>query len=64
MQKDQLEVRDTPKGQFYFATLSKKGRPTSEVLKEVGGLCLLSLGIGHVLDVFVPDLGCCGGVDI
>lgn len=34
MQKDQLEVRDTPKGQFYFATLSKKGRPTSEVLKE------------------------------
>lgn len=34
MTKDQLEVRETPKGSFYFATLSKKGRPTAEVLKE------------------------------
>ena len=31
---------------------------------EVGGLCLLSLGTGHVLDVFVPDFGSRGSVDI
>ena len=34
MTKEQLEVRDTPKGAFYFATLSCKGRPTAEVLKD------------------------------
>lgn len=34
MTKDQLEVRETPKGNFYFAVMSRKGRPTAEVLKE------------------------------
>lgn len=34
MTKDQLEVRETPKGTFYFASLSRKGRPTAEVLRE------------------------------
>ena len=34
MTKDQLEVRETPKGTFYFASLSRKGRPTAEVLQE------------------------------
>lgn len=34
MTKDQLEVRETPKGSFYFASLSRKGRPTAEVLQE------------------------------
>lgn len=34
MAKEQLEVRETPKGTFYFASLSRKGRPTAEVLKE------------------------------
>jgi len=32
--KDQLETRETPKGTFYFASLSHKGRPTAEVLQE------------------------------
>ena len=32
--KDRLEVRETPKGTFYFASLSHKGRPTAEVLRE------------------------------
>ena len=33
---DQLEKRDAGgKGEFYFAVISKKGRPTAEVLKEI-----------------------------
>lgn len=32
--KEQLTVQETPKGSFYMATLSRKGRPTTEVLKE------------------------------
>ncbi|MGE5503991.1 MAG: glycine--tRNA ligase subunit beta, partial [Actinomycetota bacterium] len=32
---DQLEKRDTGKGEFWFAVLSRKGRPTAEVLKDV-----------------------------
>ena len=34
MTKEQLEVRETPKATFYFASLSHKGRPTAEVLKD------------------------------
>lgn len=34
MTKEQLELRETPKGKFYFATISRKGRPTAEVLKD------------------------------
>lgn len=34
MNKEQLQVRETPKGTFYFADISRKGRPTAEVLKE------------------------------
>ncbi len=34
LKKDELEVRETPKGTFYFAKLSHKGRPTTEVLQE------------------------------
>ena len=32
---DQCEQRDTGKGVFYFAIISRKGRPTVEVLTEV-----------------------------
>jgi len=32
---DQAEIRDLPKGQFYFAIIDKKGRATGDVLAEV-----------------------------
>ncbi len=32
---DQLETRDTGKGEFYFATIARKGRATAEVVAEV-----------------------------
>lgn len=32
---DQAEVRELPKGKFYFAVAVRKGRPTAEVLKDV-----------------------------
>lgn len=31
---EDAEVRELPKGKFYFAVIERKGRPTSEVLKE------------------------------
>ncbi|MGE5546968.1 MAG: glycine--tRNA ligase subunit beta [Solirubrobacterales bacterium] len=34
---EQLEKRDTGKGEFWFANISKKGRPTTEVLAEIVG---------------------------
>lgn len=40
--KEQLEVRETPKGTFYFASLSHKGRPTAEVLKDAVSSLLTS----------------------
>lgn len=40
--KEQLEVRETPKGTFYFAFLSHKGRPTAEVLKDAVSSLLTS----------------------
>ena len=33
--RDDLELRDTPKGQVYFATISKPGRPAAEIVGEV-----------------------------
>lgn len=35
MSLDQLEKRDTGKGEFWFANIQKKGRRTAEVLREV-----------------------------
>jgi len=32
---DQAEVRDLPKGKFYFAVIKRAGRPTAVVLKEI-----------------------------
>ncbi len=32
---DQAEVRDLPKGKFYFSVVTKKGRATAVVLKEI-----------------------------
>ncbi|MDA8229862.1 MAG: glycine--tRNA ligase subunit beta [Magnetospirillum sp.] len=32
---DRLEKRDTGKGEFWFAVISRKGRPAADVLKEV-----------------------------
>jgi len=32
---EQLEKRDSGKGEFYFAVIGRKGRPTPDVLKEV-----------------------------
>jgi len=37
------EVRDLPKGKFYFAVIERKGRPSSEVLKEIVEQILPSL---------------------
>ena len=34
MTKDQLQIRKTPKGDFYFASISRKGRSTADVLQE------------------------------
>lgn len=31
---DECETRDTGKGEFYFVTIEKKGRPTAEVIAE------------------------------
>ena len=33
--KDDLEKRETPKGDFYFAVITKKGRNVSELLQEI-----------------------------
>ena len=51
--------------------LAMLDRPTSGKISlngvddtEVGRLCFLALGIGYVLDVFMPDLGCSSCVDI
>lgn len=35
MSLEQLEKRDTGKGEFYFANIAKKGRATTEVLVEI-----------------------------
>ena len=35
MALEQLEKRDTGKGEFYFAVINKKGRPTIDAAKEV-----------------------------
>ncbi|MBT5240414.1 MAG: glycine--tRNA ligase subunit beta [Rhodospirillaceae bacterium] len=32
---DEAEVRELPKGQFYFAVIERKGRPAADVLKDV-----------------------------
>jgi len=32
---DEAEMRELPKGKFYFAVIERKGRPTADVLKEV-----------------------------
>ena len=32
---DQCEVRETPKGEFYFAVIDHKGRPTAELIAEI-----------------------------
>ena len=32
---DDAEVRDLPKGKFYFAVIHRKGRPTADVLKDI-----------------------------
>ena len=33
--RDQLELRDTPKGQVFFATIEKPGRPAAAIVAEV-----------------------------
>ncbi|MGD9863247.1 MAG: glycine--tRNA ligase subunit beta [Pseudodonghicola sp.] len=35
LSRDQLEERDTPKGAFYFAAITKPGRPAAEIVAEV-----------------------------
>ncbi len=32
---DDAEIRELPKGKFYFAVVERKGRPTNDVLKEI-----------------------------
>ncbi len=33
--RDQLEERETPKGEVYFATIEKSGRPAADIVSEV-----------------------------
>ena len=33
--RDQLEERETPKGNVYFATIEKPGRPAADIVAEV-----------------------------
>jgi len=40
---DQAEVRELPKGKFYFSVAVKKGRPTAVVLKEIVEAALAQL---------------------
>lgn len=40
---DEAEVRDLPKGQFYFAVIERKGRPAADVLKDVIEAALAAL---------------------
>ncbi|MCC6912189.1 MAG: glycine--tRNA ligase subunit beta [Rhodospirillaceae bacterium] len=40
---DQADVRELPKGKFYFAVAVKKGRPTAVVLKEIVEAALAQL---------------------
>ena len=40
---DEAEVRDLPKGQFYFAVIERKGRPAADVLKDVIETALAAL---------------------
>ncbi|MCA0200687.1 MAG: glycine--tRNA ligase subunit beta [Proteobacteria bacterium] len=40
---DQAEVREMPKGKFYFSVATKKGRPTVVVLKEIVEAALAQL---------------------
>jgi glycyl-tRNA synthetase beta chain len=35
LSKDQLEIRDDKKGQVYFATIERPGRPATEIVAEV-----------------------------
>ncbi len=35
LSRDQLEIRDTPKGAVYFALIEKPGRPAAEIVAEV-----------------------------
>lgn len=35
LKKEQLEIRDTDKGQFYFAVIHQQGRPVKEVLRKI-----------------------------
>ena len=42
VKKQDLTVKETPKGRFYFATLSHKGRPTADVLKDAVSAMLAS----------------------
>ncbi len=41
---DEAEVRETPKGEFYFANIKKEGRPTKVLLNEIITSSLNSLG--------------------
>lgn len=40
---DQAEVRELPKGKFYFSVVTKEGRPTPVVLKEIVEAALAQL---------------------
>ena len=35
VRRDQLELRDTPKGMVFFATIARPGRPAAEIVAEV-----------------------------
>ena len=40
---EEAEVRELPKGRFYFAVIEKKGRPTADVLKDIVEAALAAL---------------------
>ena len=40
---EECEIRDTDRGEFYFATVNRPGRPSAEVLPEVVGSAIFAL---------------------
>jgi glycyl-tRNA synthetase beta chain len=40
---EECEIRDTDRGEFYFATVNRPGRPSAEVLPEIVGSAIFAL---------------------
>ena len=63
--REDLEIRDEKKGQIYFATITRPGRPAAEIVGRGAGGCdpQLSLAQIHALGVGQPALGAAPAFD-